>query len=159
METVLYTSEELKSRVYRWLEGVRRAKSASLACNLPLSFVSCDGPGREIVFALETSQAAENPWGVTHGGYLAMAMDWAMGIASRTILDQSNTPTISMQIDYLKPVPLDRTLFICVHVDHAGKTISHLTARGFLELEGPCCVHASGNYLMRGRPLRFFEMD
>lgn len=157
METEFFPTEVLESRVKRWLEGVRREKSASLACNQPLSYVSCDGAGKEILFALQTSRYMENPWGVTHGGYLAMAMDWAMGIASRTILDQNNTPTVSMQIDYLKPVPLDSRLYIRVRVDHAGRTVSHLSARGYLDLNGPCYVSASGNYLMREKPLKFYD--
>ena len=157
MPLTVYPSDVLESRVRRWLAQIARDKPDSLPCNLPVSFVSCDGPGMEITYRFDTDRRMENPWGVTHGGVLALAMDWVMGATARVVLDRNDTPTISMQIDYLKPVPLSRALYLRVFVDHAGKTVSHLCARGSASPGGPCLVSGSGHYYMGKQPLLFHD--
>ena len=147
-----FTSEEMGNRIRRWMKQIGNEKPGSFACNLPARFVTCDVTTGTAEYVFHTSSCMENPWGVTHGGVLAMALDWAMGITSRAMLDEADTPTISMQIDYLHPVPLDCDMVIKVEVDHAGRTISHLQAKAYVEGRSECCVSASGHYYLRNIP-------
>ena len=159
MQRKVFTTEELLKRAKCWLRQIGKMKSHSFACCLPMSVVRADGPGLSLTFCFRTSKVMENPWGVTHGGMLALALDWAMGASARTILDQCDAPTVSMQIDYLKPVPLDADLYIRVEVDHAGKNLAHLCATGYLAEGEMPCVKASGHYFMRNLPLVLMDDD
>lgn len=159
MQRKAFTTEELLKRARYWLRQIGELKPHSFACGLPMTVVAADGPGLSLTFCFRTSAVMENPWGVTHGGMLALALDWAMGASARTILDQCDAPTVSMQLDYLQPVPLDADLYIRVEVDHAGKTLAHLCATGYLAEGEMPCVRASGHYFMRNLPLVLNDYD
>lgn len=152
-KNLFYSTNELELRVQKWLELIRRQKPGSYACNIPVTLVSCDGEHRELIFRVETGREMENPWGVVHGGMLALALDWVMGISARTVLDQCDAPTVSMNVNYLRPVPLESTLRIHVSVIHAGNSLATLSARAFVEGDDRACVSAEGVYFMRNKPL------
>lgn len=152
-KNLFYSTNELESRVNCWLAKIRREKPHSYPCSMPFSLESCDGEHRVLVFRFEIRPDMENPWGVVHGGILATAMDWAMGIAARTVLDQQDAPTVNMNIGYLRPVPLDATLRIRVHVLHAGKQLATISALAFVEGDDRPYVSAEGVYYMRNQPL------
>lgn len=157
MAAFRYSSDELMNRIETWARFIGNKKRDSFACNLPIRPFLCKAEEGCVIYAFETASTMENPWGVTHGGVLAMALDWAMGITARCALDVNDAPTVTMQVDYLKPVPLNTTLYIEVTVDHAGRNLSHLCAKGYLELGGDVHVSASGHYVMRAPPLLFEE--
>lgn len=153
-----YSNRELTNRVNIWLSKIRREKPHSYPCNIPLSLETCDAEHSELTFRFEARDDMENPWGVTHGGVLATAMDLAMGAAARTVLDQADTPTVNMNIGYLRPVPLHTSVLIHVCVLHGGKHLATLHATAYLDGEEHPCVSAEGVYFMKNKPLILEEV-
>ena len=49
-----------------------------------------------------------NPVGNVHGGYTAVLIDDVAGMALLSIIG-SGAPTVSLQVDYLNPMPMGRT--------------------------------------------------
>ena len=49
-----------------------------------------------------------NPVGNVHGGYIAVLVDDVAGMALMSLIG-SGAPTVSLQVDYLNPMPLGRT--------------------------------------------------
>ncbi len=49
-----------------------------------------------------------NPVGNVHGGYIALLVDDVAGMALMSLIG-SGAPTVSLQVDYLNPMPLGRT--------------------------------------------------
>lgn len=153
VKNLFFSSNELEQRVNKWLELIRKEKPNSYACNVPMKLIACDGEHQELVFRFDVSPEMENPWGVTHGGMLALAMDWAMGITARTVLDRNDSPTINMNIGYLRPVPLGSELLIRAQVLHGGSTVATLRATAYISGDDRPCVSAEGVYFMRSEPL------
>jgi uncharacterized protein (TIGR00369 family) len=61
-----------------------------------------------------------NPVGNVHGGYVALLVDDVAGMALLSIIG-SGAPTVSLQVDYLNAMPLDRTYTARGEVVRAGK--------------------------------------
>lgn len=150
---MLYSDNELSSRVNAWMNKIHRDKPHSYPCNLPFSLEGCDGAHQELTFRFDTRTDMENPWGVTHGGVLAVALDWAMGISARVVLNQADTPTVNMNINYMRPVPLNAGVLIHVRVLHGGSHLATLSAVACLDGDERPCVSAEGVYFMRNVPL------
>ncbi|WP_119731902.1 PaaI family thioesterase [Thermomonospora amylolytica] len=85
-----------------------------------------------------------NPGGTVHGGYIAMILDNAVCLAAASTFERF-TPmlTLSLSVEYLRPVPADRTYRVegvCVHpgrtrmlsnatiTDAEGRLIAQATA-------------------------------
>lgn len=144
----------LEDRIRRWMKQVGRDNPRAFGCNLPCELVSCDPARREVVFKFRTGPEMGNPWGVTHGGMLAVMLDWSMGVTSRTVLDYNQTPTVDMQIQYLRPVPLHTDLYIRAKINKTGKRMAFLTATAWGEDENKPLTMASGVYCLWDQHLK-----
>ena len=140
---------ELEDRIRRWMKQIGEEHPKAFGCNLPCELVSCDADRREIVYCFFTVEEMENPWGVTHGGMLAVMLDWAMGVAARTILDYNHTPTVDMQLQYLKPVPLNTKVYVRARVNSRGKRIAFMSAHAWCDREDNILTNATGVYYLR----------
>ena len=61
-----------------------------------------------------------NPVGNVHGGYTALLVDDVAGMALMSLIG-SGAPTVSLQVDYLHPMPMGRTYTARGEVIRAGK--------------------------------------
>jgi uncharacterized protein (TIGR00369 family) len=61
-----------------------------------------------------------NPVGNVHGGYVALLVDDVAGMALLSVIG-SGAPTVSLQVDYLNPMPLDLAYTARGNVVRAGK--------------------------------------
>lgn len=148
------SSEELEQRIRRWMKQIAESHPKAFGCNLPCELISCDPQRREVLFCFHTIDEMENPWGVTHGGMLAMMMDWAMGVTSRVLLDYNHTPTVDMQLQYLKPVPLHSSLYIRARVNSRGKRLVFMSAQAWCESEDRLLTTGTGVYYLREEHLQ-----
>lgn len=136
------------------MKQIGKTYPKAFGCNLPCELVSCDAEKKEVLFCFDTIPEMGNPWGVTHGGMLAVMLDWAMGVTSRTVLDFNQTPTVDMQIQYLKPAPLGIKLYIRAKINSRSKRMAFLTAKAWTESEEEPVTMASGVYYLREEHLR-----
>ena len=155
---MLYSNNELAARVKAWIKQIRREKPNSYPCNIPFSLEMCDAAHQELTFRFDVRTDMENPWGVTHGGVLAIAMDWAMGVTARVVLNLADTPTVNMNIDYLRPVPLNASVLIHVRILHSGNHLATLHAVAYLDGDERPYVSAEGVYFMKNMPLVLREL-
>ncbi|MGN0985237.1 MAG: PaaI family thioesterase [Candidatus Enterenecus sp.] len=87
---------------------------------------SCDSRERTATYRVHTFPWMSNPMGVLHGGMTAAILDTFMGILCRAVYGtEVITPTISMTVNYARPIPLDADLIVCARVTHTGGTSSH----------------------------------
>ncbi len=109
----------------------------------------CDGPSGSLSLAYETRPWMRNPMGVVHGGVVAILLDNAMGITSTCFYGQP-TPTITLTINYARPVPLNTTVVVRTRTAVHGRTTAHLTAEIFLpDHPEDILVSGSGVYYAR----------
>lgn len=156
---IVMDKADLKSR-----EGMERAFRAYFAYArehfggtfngmLGAEFVSCDYETKTLRVAMDTQDWMTNPSQMVHGGVTASLLDFTMGLLARYCGTGYMTPTISMEVSYLRPAPLNRRIYVEAQATMAGFTICHATAKAWAEgtPEKPIAT-ASGAYYITRRP-------
>ncbi|HCO62336.1 MAG TPA: hypothetical protein DIT49_02610 [Clostridiales bacterium] len=99
---------------------------------IPPQLLGCDGPSRTLELAYETKSWMRNPADILHGGITATLLDSSMGVACLCFSGVDFAPTVSMNLQYLRPAPLNATVAVRARVVSLGRTLSHTTAELYL---------------------------
>jgi len=114
------------------------------------SLVEEDGPIGSLLFSSHTDAAMANPLGIVHGGITASLVDTCMGITCAAQCGGAATPTITMTVNYVRPVPLDAEILVRTHTVRVGTTSGQLSAELFLaEKPEEILVTATGVYAVK----------
>ena len=152
--------EELRRRVQAILKRRRAVNPQGVPDpSADLTLMDCDGPTGSLTLRYQTKPWMANVWGVVHGGVTANLVDTCMGI---TCCVQCGviTPTISMTVNYARPVPLDAEVIVRTRTVRCGATSGQLYAEVYPAGQpDKLLVTASGAYCTKpndlngGRPL------
>ena len=124
-----------------------------------LTLLDCDGPTGSLALGYHTEPWMANVWGVVHGGVVATLVDTCMGITCG-IQCGVITPTVSMTVNYARPVPLDADIVVRTRTVRIGATSGQLSAEVYpaghpdkllATASGAYCTKP--NNLTRGKPL------
>ncbi len=91
--------------------------------------VDCDPERGVYTIAFQTTPWMRNPNGVVHGGMLSSMLDNAMGVFIHVLLPDRLLSTVSLEVSYIRPVAVGRTLHVEVSLDRIGGTLAHATSR------------------------------
>ncbi len=69
-----------------------------------------------------------NPAGGMHGGMIAAIFDNAMCSAVRGVAGIGDSPTVNLQISYIRPVRIGVPVEVEVRVNGCGRTMAYVTA-------------------------------
>ena len=119
---------------------------------LGVELASCDFEKSSLVLTLEPKPWMRNPINILHGGVTATLLDMTMGMLCRYCSGGYMTPTISLDVNYLRPGPMDRRLYIRAELAKRGRSVCH--AAGVLWAEGTedrPIASASGTYYVTGQ--------
>lgn len=92
------------------------------------------------------------PWqvnraGFLQGGLVAVAFDMVVSAVARFFTETHYIPTVSLDINYLKPVNIGDDLLVTAKVISLGKRISHYTLEGKSAKTGKIVATGSAIYL------------
>ena len=96
-----------------------------------LTLVDEDGPDGSLLFACHTDPSMSNPLGIVHGGITASLLDTCMGVTCSAQCGRAATPTVTMTVNYVRPVPLDAELRVRTRTVRIGRTTGQLSAEVF----------------------------
>lgn len=106
-----------------------------------------DGGAGAVVYRFVPQPWMANPAGVVHGGVLATMLDNAMGMTAAACCG-GMTPTVELQLSYLRPVALDEPVFVRVTLRRAGGLLIRLTAELWQGADADMpAVTATGTFL------------
>ena len=143
------TTEQMCAMVAQILPHSAEQNKNLPGTNLAPRFVACDAEQLRLELAYDTKSWMSNPMGVVHGGVIAILLDNSMGTLCKCLC-QGSTPTISMTLNYPRPVPLNATVHTRAHMVVFGRTSSQLTAEIFLPDEPDrVLAYATGVYSTR----------
>lgn len=109
-----------------------------------------DGPAGTVLYACRTDPSMANPLGIVHGGVTAALVDTCMGVACSAQCGGAATPTVTMTVNYARPVPLDAELRVRTRTVRVGTASGQLWAEVSLaERPDEPLVTASGVYAIR----------
>lgn len=115
-----------------------------------LTLVEEEGAAGSLLFSCHTDTSMSNPLGTVHGGVTASLVDTCMGVTCAAQCGGIATPTITMTVNYARPVPLDADILVRTRTTRVGATSGQMSAEVFLagKLEAPL-VTATGVYSIR----------
>lgn len=144
------TDQALAAIAHRFLDSLNPASGCThFNVHLPPQLVRCDGADGSLVLAFHTQPWMSNPMGVLHGGLSAAMVDTAMGITCGCQRGQP-TPTISMTLNYARPVPLNAAVHIHTRLIRCGGTTAQTTAELYLpKAPEQILVSATGVYYVK----------
>ena len=119
---------------------------------LGAELVSCDYERKSVLVAMDTKDWMTNPSQMVHGGVTASLLDFSMGLLARYATTGCMTPTISMEVSYLRPAPLNGRIYVEAQVSMAGFTVCHVTAKAWAEDPQKLIATSAGAYYVTRRP-------
>ena len=111
-----------------------------------------DSPGRWKTLLMQDGQAEmsstptpdmANPFGSVHGGIIATVIDEVTGAAVMSSIEAGSAPTVSLNVEYLHPIPIGGTYTVVGEIVRMGRAMAIVDARilneeGKLLARGTC---------------------
>ena len=97
-----------------------------------------------------------NPVGNVHGGYIALLVDDVAGMALMSLIG-TGAPTVSLKVDYLHAMPMDRTYTARGEIVRAGKATAIVDVHVYdpderLAARGTCYFQLPSSWREREKP-------
>ena len=105
-----------------YFHQVAETSAGTFNAMLDPQFVRCDFDGKTLVLRVETQPWMTNPGGILHGGIIASLLDFTMGLLCRYFAGGTMTPTVSMEVSYLRAAPVEGSVCVSAQVTKVGRT-------------------------------------
>ncbi|MCI8464548.1 MAG: PaaI family thioesterase [Lachnospiraceae bacterium] len=133
LELVLKSEGEQKPRIHDMM------KKTLIACSEEEAFVT---------LAYELEEWELNPNGVMHGGLIGTAIDTACGMVVRYFSENLQASTVSLNVDYLRPVFMGDRLVVTAKLVRLGGHVANLTAQAKRESDQKMAALASAVFYL-----------
>ena len=141
------TQAAMERSIRGFVDRLNNEAPGSMCAMLAPEYVSCDPETKQAVIAYPIREWMRNPGGVMHGGAIAAAMDTTMGILVYYYDGEKMPPTINMQSNFQRPVPLGATLYVRAHMTAVGRTMCFASAEAWVDNDpSRLLVTATGVY-------------
>ena len=109
--------------------------------------VSCSYEDKTITFAFRVQPWQVNRAGHLHGGMMCTAFDMTMGVLVRFLAGKNFTPTVSLDVKYIRPVKEGDVMFVTVKAVSAGRRITHLICESRSKNTGKLLASGAGVFM------------
>lgn len=110
--------------------------------------ISCSEEEHMATLAYEVEDWELNPNGVMHGGLIGTAIDTTCGMVVRYISENLKASTVSLNVDYLRPVPGGDRLLVTARLIRTGGHVANLTAEARRESDGKTAALATAVFYL-----------
>ena len=129
--TTFQTAEQMQEALYKSLYTLADQCPNSINTWMLPKLESCNLEDKSFVCSFAMKKEFANPSGVVlHGGLSGVVFDTAMGWLS-SIYAGCMTPTISMTISYLRPIPITEPVLVRARLDKPGSTVNYVSAAAY----------------------------
>ena len=142
--------EEKKTSAQEWLTDeiafINGKMAATLNGRMQGELVSCDEADQSITLRYPVQDWQVNGLGTLHGGMISTMMDLTMSMAIYCYSRQTIPPTITMTVNYLRPVPIEDGVHIMARVTSIGKRNATAYCEAIIPGTGKVAATAVGTY-------------
>lgn len=133
----------------KFFEDLKAEGGQQLNELLEAEFAFCSWEEKEVWLKTNPKPWMANPEGLMHGGIIASYMDYAMGLICHYSIGERMTPTLHMNINYLRPVKIGKPIWIRARIIRQGRKITFTEAGIYPEgMKDRLLASASGSYYM-----------
>ncbi len=142
--------DEKELTTQAWLQDelafINGKMAATLNGRLKAELESCDEAQQVLTLRYPLQDWQVNGLGTLHGGMINTMMDLTMSMAVYCFSRQSIPPTISMTVNYLRPVPMEESVLIRARVTSLGKRNATAYCEAIVPATGKVACTAIGTY-------------
>ena len=120
-----------------WENGINDLLSPSLA--------ACSAEEKTLTLTFPLRSWMLNPKGTLHGGIMTTMLDMAMGMLARYERKANLVSTVSLSVDFLRPVRAD-TGTVSAHVRKARRAVVFTEAK-LTDPQGRLCADAQATFM------------
>lgn len=138
-----------------WLENLsialrnyEEACKDSVAQKLGLEIISVDQKEKKAVFVFQPKREHINQWGAVNGGIIALAFDMAMGMTIKGYANCQTTPTVNLNLSYLKPHKISGLIYIEVTINLCGNRLAEMSAVTWQQDKSEILAVSQGTFLL-----------
>lgn len=128
------------------LKFINETMAETLNGRLKAELESCKEDELELTLRFPLQPWQVNGLGTLHGGMVSTMMDLAMSMAVYCYSRQSIPPTVSMSVNYLRPVPMEEYVEIKAKVTSLGKRNATAYCEALVPRSGKTAATAIGTY-------------
>ena len=128
------------------LHFINDTMTETLNGKLGAMLASCDDSRQEITLRFPLQQWQVNGLGTLHGGMLSTMMDLAMSMVVYCYSRTSIPPTITMTVNYLRPVPMQDSILIRTRLTSLGRRNATAYSEAVIPESGKLAATAVGTY-------------
>lgn len=126
----------------------------SIGDRLSLQLEECSAEARTYTLRAATKEWMRNVNHTLHGGMCATILDQAMGFVAYCAMPGAGiSPTIQLQVSYLRAIPVGEDVLVRMHVASVTKSLIHITAEAWTgEDARRICLTGSATYFFKPAP-------
>ena len=128
------------------LSFINTTMAHTLNGQLKASFVACDDQSQSLTLEFPLEGWQVNGLGTLHGGMAYTMMDLAMSIAVYCFSRETIPPTVSMTVNYLRPIPMGKSVLIRTKLTSLGKRNATAYCEAVIPDSGKVACTAIGTY-------------
>ena len=141
------TKEEMEEKVRRGIQGMSPDEPDHLYSKMKLEYYDCDPEESSLTLRFPVQKWELNHMGTLHGGLYATAVDTTSGALVRNLTGCIITPTINLNINYLKPAVEGDALLVKATAERIGRHLANIHADCRSEKTGRLLASASINFM------------
>lgn len=138
------TQQEMQTRAAN--ELYKRNQRNDINQMMTVSYVDCSAEARTLELIHQMADWEINIMNTMHGGLISFLLDATMAITSRAYTGDSMTPTLDMNVQFLRAVKAGAEVHTKATISHVGRSIINLTALLWTDDVTQPCATASGTF-------------
>ena len=141
-----YSQEGMEREIGEWLRKFREDIPDTIMAQVPMYLHECSFEKRSLTVYIDPTPWMADRIGGMSNGTFSVALDETMGVLT-IYFANSMPPTITMQMSLLRPISLDKRLYIRANLVGEGGSKDDLTAQAWSEgMEDQPVCSATGIY-------------
>lgn len=107
----------------------------------------CSFEEQTLTFEFPIEEWMTNRVDQLHGGIICTAFDLAIAALARFYAGENFAPTISLNVNYVRPAKAGDTLVVTAKANAIGKRLTHMTGEAFSKKTNKLIANASSVYM------------
>ena len=144
-ESVSSGQKRLEAYVDRTLKENNMEQKDSINGMMQARKVNCSFEEKSVTFGFPVRRWQVNRVGQLHGGMICTAFDFTIAFLARFYAGKNFTPTVSLDVKYIRPVEVGDVMLVKAKVTSAGRRITQLVCEAVSQNTGK--LVATGAYV------------
>ena len=139
--------KKMEAYMEKTIQEIRVDQAEIVNGMMHAEYLGCSFEDKSVKFLFPVLPWQANRVGMMHGGAMCTAFDLSMAALARFVANSNFTPTISLEVKYIRPVQMGDRLVVTTRATTAGRRISQFVSEAVIESTGKLAATATSVYM------------